>query len=350
MLRTQSLTLLLSACLLAGCSDSDDGPNLSNTLGQSLGDRGFPTLQAAIEAAGLQDTLTNGGPFTVLAPTEAAFAALPPGTLTSLLDPANQSTLRDILLYHVIDGEADSTVVSGLASSPTLQGGEILIDTLAGGLRINEAGIDMVDLSASNGIIHSIDTVLMPPQDLLSTLSSRGFTTLGTAVQAANLVPALSGTSPLTVLAPTDAAFNALPAGVLNDLLLPANVAQLTDVLTYHVVDGSVKASQALAAESPKALNDVTLLFSEMAGSALVNGIQISTTNVPCTNGVIHVLDAVLVPPGDVPTVATEQGFSTLVTALTAADLVDDLQGTGPFTVFAPTDAAFAALPAGGVG
>ncbi|MCB9912660.1 MAG: fasciclin domain-containing protein [Planctomycetes bacterium] len=348
MLRTQSKLLLVAAALLVGCSNSNDSASsTSNAIGQTLSAKGFPTLQAAIDAAGLTDTLTNGGDFTLLAPTEAAFAALPAGTLDFLLEPANLATLQAILQYHVISGSFDSTAVAGLASAQTVGGGEVLIDSFGGNLRINEAQVTDADILASNGVIHAIDTVLMPPMDLATTLQARGFSTLLTAIDAAGLTPAVTGTAPLTVLAPTDAAFANLPAGVLNDLLMPANQAQLADILTYHVVDGAVKAGQALAAESPKALNGVTLLFAGAGAGATVNGVTISTTNIPCTNGVIHQIDAVLLPPGDIPTIATTDGFSTLVAALTAADLVDDLQGDGPFTVFAPTDAAFAALPAG---
>jgi uncharacterized surface protein with fasciclin (FAS1) repeats len=339
------LTFALTASLMAGCSSSSGSSR--TPLTQTLGSQGFPTLQAAIDAAGLTQTLTTGGDFTILAPTEAAFNALPAGTLTFLLDPANQATLRTILEYHVLPGIADSGVVSGLPSAQTVQGEFVLIDTVSGGLRINEAAIEAVDIRASNGVIHSIDTVLMPPMDLLGTLQARGFTTLLTALNAAGLEPTFMGADPYTILAPTDAAFANLPAGVLADLLLPANLATLQDVLTYHVVDGSVTASTAIGAESPKALNAVTLLFSDSQAGAAVNEVSIAVTNIPCTNGVIHVIDAVLLPPGDIPTVATNGGFSTLVQALAAAELVDDLMGAGPFTVFAPTDAAFASLPAG---
>ncbi len=349
-MRNSTLSLLLAAPLVfVGCSDSDNDTSSStaNSLGQSLANRGYPTLQAAIDAAGLADTLTNGGPFTLLAPSEAAFAALPAGTLDFLLDPANQDTLREILLYHVIDGEADSSVVSGLTSATSLQGGQLLIDSVGGDLFVNEAIVQAADIMASNGIIHELDTVLLPPQSVVDTLVDRGFTTLVAAVQAADLAMTLSGPGPFTVLAPTNQAFANLPAGVLDDLLMPANQAQLVDVLTYHVVSGTVRASEAVAAETPKGLNGVTLLFDGGGAAPTVNEVRIEMINIPCTNGVIHVLDAVLVPPGDIPTVATEGGFSTLVAALTAADLVDDLQAAGPFTVFAPTDAAFADLPPG---
>ena len=199
--------LFAAPLLLVGCSDSDDNTSTTNpnSLGQSLATRGYPTLQAAIDAAGLTDTLTNGGPFTLLAPSEAAFAALPAGTLDFLLDPANQDTLRDLLLYHVIDGAADSTVVSGLTSATTLQGSDILVDALGSDLLINEAVVSAADIVASNGIIHEINTVLTPPDSVVNTLVARGFSTLVAAVQAADLVTTLSGPGPFTVLAPTDA-------------------------------------------------------------------------------------------------------------------------------------------------
>jgi uncharacterized surface protein with fasciclin (FAS1) repeats len=345
MKRSLLLSFALTTSLVASCSSSSNSARTS--LADSLASQGFPTLQAAIEAAGLTQTLTDGGDFTILAPTEAAFSALPAGTIDFLLEPANQATLRTILEYHVLPGIADSSVVSSLSSAVTVQGGMVLIDSVSGRLRVNEAAIEDVDIRASNGVIHSIDTVLMPPMDVLGTLQARGFNTLLFALDEAGLQPTFMGADNYTILAPTDAAFANLPAGALDDLLLPANLAALQDVLTYHVVDGAVTAGAAIGVESPKALNGVTLLFGDSPSGATVNEVSISLTNIPCTNGVIHVLDAVLLPAGDIPTVATGAGFSILAQALGAAELVDDLMTAGPFTVFAPTDAAFAALPAG---
>ncbi|MFP4297296.1 MAG: fasciclin domain-containing protein [Spirulinaceae cyanobacterium] len=124
----------------------------------------FSTLAQAIEAAGLADTLAADGPFTVFAPTDEAFAALPEGTLDSLLLPENQETLTQILTYHVIPAEvmaADVTAgaVDTVAGTPL----EIMVDDATGNVMVNGANVVQTDISASNGVIHAIDEVLLPP-------------------------------------------------------------------------------------------------------------------------------------------------------------------------------------------
>ncbi|MFT6364054.1 MAG: putative surface protein with fasciclin (FAS1) repeats [Planctomycetota bacterium] len=340
---------LVTLLVASSCSSSSSS---KPSLAAAVQNQNLTTLAAALDAADLTETLQAAGEFTLLAPSEAAFAALPAGTLDFLLDPANKQSLVDILTYHVIPVEADSTVVATLDTAPTLFGDELLIDQIGQELFANDARVIIADVAANNGFLHVIDRVLLPPTDIVSTLQSKGFDTLVAAVTAANLGATLSGPGPFTVLAPTDAAFDLLPAGTLDTLLLPANLADLTDILTYHVLGQELKASEVVVAETQAGLNGVTLLFAAEADPsagipARVNGISISTVNIPCTNGVIHVIDAVLLPPGDIPTLATEAGLSTLVAALVAAELDDDLAAAGPFTVFAPSNAAFAALPVG---
>ncbi len=126
----------------------------------------FNTLVAAVEAAGLVETLTGEGPFTVFAPTDEAFAALPEGTVESLLLPENLDTLVAILTYHVIPGAVMSADIAGQTLDvATVQGGEIHIDA-TDGVMINDATVITADIAASNGVIHVIDTVLMPPMDM----------------------------------------------------------------------------------------------------------------------------------------------------------------------------------------
>jgi len=185
-------------------------------------------------------------------------------------------------------------------------------------------------------------------KDIVETAKANGsFTTLVTALTAANLVDTLKGTGPFTVFAPTDAAFNALPAGLLDSLL--ANKTALTQVLTYHVVSGKVMASSLSNGESVTTLQGGTATITITGGHTQIGIANITQTDIACTNGVIHVIDTVLIPNKIMNIVQTAQyyGFSTLVTAIQTANLVSTLEGTGPFTVFAPTNAAFAALPAG---
>ncbi|MGJ7460876.1 fasciclin domain-containing protein [Halomonas sp. MA07-2] len=122
----------------------------------------FETLVAAVEAAGLVDTLKGEGPFTVFAPTDEAFAALPEGTLDELLLPENQETLQSILTYHVVVGKVMAEDAMGLDSAETVQGQSITITTMDGSVMINDATVIQADIETSNGVIHVIDGVLLP--------------------------------------------------------------------------------------------------------------------------------------------------------------------------------------------
>jgi len=121
----------------------------------------FGTLAAALTAAGLIDTLKSAGPFTVFAPTDEAFAKLPKGTVEDLLKPENKAKLTAILTYHVVSGKVMAADVVALKHATTVQGGTIAIDTTSG-VKVNDATVTATDIAASNGVIHVIDTVLMP--------------------------------------------------------------------------------------------------------------------------------------------------------------------------------------------
>ncbi len=122
----------------------------------------FKTLVAALQAAGLADTLKGDGPFTVFAPTDDAFAKLPAGTVETLLKPENKEKLKAILLYHVVDGQVGSTQVVKMSSAKTLDGKDVDITANNGAVMINDAKVVKADIPASNGVIHVIDTVLIP--------------------------------------------------------------------------------------------------------------------------------------------------------------------------------------------
>lgn len=277
----------------------------------AVADGRFTTLVAAVQAAGLAETLSGEGPFTVFAPTDDAFAALPAGTLDSLLLPENKQQLTDILLYHVVTGKvmaADVVGLDGKMADTALEGKQIGIKVDMGNVYLNEnVKVIITDIEASNGVIHVIDTVLLPASDeammekldIVDTAIADGrFATLVAAVQAAELVDTLKGEGPFTVFAPTDDAFAALPAGTLDSLLLPENKQQLTDILLYHVVSGNVMASDVLGLTSaPTVLGqDVTVTIRD--GKVFLNdNVQVIITDIETSNGVIHVLDAVLLPP-----------------------------------------------------
>ncbi len=313
----------------------------------AVADGRFTTLVAAVQAAGLAETLSGPGPFTVFAPTDDAFAKLPAGTVESLL--ADPEALSNILLYHVVAGKVMAADVVGLDYAMSVQGSPINITVEGDKVLVNDAQVVITDIEASNGVIHVIDTVILPPADIVDTAINDGrFTTLVAAVQAAGLVDALKGEGPLTVFAPTDEAFAKLPAGTVEALL--ADPEALANILLYHVAEGRLTAADITSVEKIKTLQGKDITISQDMGKVMANDSQIIITDIFTSNGIIHVIDSVLLPQKDiVETAEADSRFTTLVAALTAADLVDTLKGEGPFTVFAPTDDAFAKLPAGTV-
>ncbi|MEM9413878.1 MAG: fasciclin domain-containing protein [Planctomycetota bacterium] len=183
--------------------------------------------------------------------------------------------------------------------------------------------------------------------DIVETAVAAGsFDTLAALLEAADLVEALQGDTSLTVFAPTDEAFAALPEETVTFLLDPENKHVLQAVLLYHVVPGALEAEDVLAADKLVTLNGQKLdLTAE--GSVMVDDANVTATDIGCTNGVIHVIDKVMVPSTQdlIETAVAAGSFETLAAALEAAGLIEALQGEGPFTVFAPSDEAFAALP-----
>ena len=255
----------------------------------------FTTLVAALEAADLAETLQGDGPFTVFAPTDDAFAALPEGTVEALLDDI--PTLTDILLYHVVDGQVPSSAVVELSSANTLLGQPVVVNA-SDGVRINNAEVIIPDIEASNGVIHVVDSVLMPPDsDIVDTAVAAGsFETLVTAVQEAGLVETLKSEGPFTVFAPTDEAFAALPEGTLDSLL--QNPDQLANVLTYHVVPGRVFSGDVVSLDAATTVQGANIQVSVDMGSVILNdSATVVQTDILTTNGVIHVIDAVILPP-----------------------------------------------------
>lgn len=167
--------------------------------------------------------------------------------------------------------------------------------------------------------------------------------TLVAALQAADLVSTLNGDGPFTVFAPVNSAFAALGQDQIDRLLADENQALLQEVLTYHVVPGRILAADLEDGQTVTTVEGSTLTI-DLDGGPTVNGVSIIDTDITALNGVVHLIDGVLTQTLDIVDVATVQGFDTLLAAAAAADLDDDLQGAGPFTVFAPTEQAFADL------
>jgi uncharacterized surface protein with fasciclin (FAS1) repeats len=315
------------------------------------------TLEAALNASGLNETLSNPGDFTLFAPTDAAFALLPEGTVETLLaDPTG--ALTNVLLYHALTGTVLSTGLSDGMMAATIQGSEVMVTINAEGVFINNAQVILADVMADNGVVHVIDAVLLPPAPPTNTIldivvNSADHNTLEAAVIAAGLQGALSGPGPLTVFAPTDAAFAALPAGTVEALLADPTGA-LTQVLLYHATSGVALSTDLSDGMMVMTLQGEDVMVTINAEGVFINDAQVTVADIIADNGVVHVIDAVLLPP-TAPTntildiVVNSADHNTLEAAVVAAGLQSALTGAGPLTVFAPTDAAFAALPAGTV-
>jgi len=214
---------------------------------------------------------------------------------------------------------------------------------------VNGATVTLADVGTSNGVIHVIDKVLTPtdtPNDIPRTAQCTGVhNSLVAGVIQAELLPTLQGDGPFTVFAPTDQAF--ANAGIdLAALDTVEGKAALTDILLYHVIAGEVPAENVTECLSATAVNGNPLSFTVGVNGVMVNDANVTATDVPTSNGIIHVIDKVLSPtdtPNDIPRTAQCTGIhDTLVTAVVQAELLETLQSEGPFTLFAPTDQAFA--------
>ena len=259
------------------------------------------SLVAAVVQAELLTTLQGDGPFTVFAPTDDAFTAAGID-LAALDNEEGKAALTDILLYHVYSGSvAAADVTDGMTA--TMVNGDDATFTVGDGVMINDANVILADVMASNGIIHVIDKVLMPPADIFdipTTAQGTGIhDSLVAAVIQAELLATLQGDGPFTVFAPTDQAF--ADAGIdLAALDNEAGKAALTDILLYHVVSGSVASSAVTDGMTAAAVNGDDLTFSVGEG-VMVNDANVILADVMATNGIIHVIDKVLMPPANAP-------------------------------------------------
>lgn len=313
-------------------------------------------LEAAVGAANLVEALSGEGPFTVFAPTDAAITALVEALEITAEDLLALEGLGDILLYHVVNATALSTDLSDGQMVTTMLGEDVTITIMDGTVMVNDATVTVADITADNGVVHVIDAVLLPPTpEVTPTVAeiianSPDHTVLAAVLDSTDLDVALSGTGPFTVFAPTDAAFDAVDPMTLLSLLLDNDA--LAAVLTYHVAGDSVMSTDLSDGQVITTLNggDVTVTID--GGSVMINNAMVIVADLVGSNGVVHVIDAVLLPPPPAPAtvvdiIVNSPDHTVLETAVIAAGLADDLSAEGPFTVFAPTDAAIAALPAG---
>ena len=345
------LALALVVGLLPTAAFAQDEP--ADIVDTAVAAGNFSTLVAAVQAAGLVDTLKGDGPFTVFAPTDEAFAKLPAGTVDALLaDP--EGALKQILLYHVVPGKVLSSDLSDGLEAPTAQGENVKFTLADGKALVNDANIVAADIEASNGVIHVIDSVILPPSlaaasaeatpeaaamaaeatpeataeamaeaapvaDIVDTAVAAGsFKTLVAAVQAAGLVDALKGEGPFTVFAPTDDAFAKLPAGTV-DALLADPKGDLTQILLYHVLSGKVLAADVKDGLEATTLQGKPVKFSIKDGKPYINDAQIVTTDIATSNGVIHVIDSVILPPAEAAAATAEAAATEAPPAAEAA-------------------------------
>jgi uncharacterized surface protein with fasciclin (FAS1) repeats len=277
----------------------------------------FTTLVAAVQAAGLVDTLSGEGPFTVFAPTDDAFAAAL-GDLGLAAEDllADTELLTTILTYHVVSGEVLSTDLSDGMMAATVQGEEVAID-LSDGVKVNGANVVIADVDASNGVIHAIDYVLLPPSlglggdameeeeameeegpgNLIEVATEAGnFTTLLAAADATGLTETLATGTVATIFAPTDEAFaTALEALGLTAEELLADTETLTAILTYHAVGGIVTSAD--LADGPVVMLNGLEATIDLSDGVKINDANVVAADIEASNGVIHVIDAVLLPP-----------------------------------------------------
>jgi transforming growth factor-beta-induced protein len=280
------------------------GAYASNALAADIVDTAvangkFKTLAAALGAADLVNTLKGPGPFTVFAPTDDAFAKLPAGTVETLVKPENKGKLAGILTYHVVSGKVFAKEVVGLKGAVTVNGQRVDIKVDGATVMVDGAKVVMTDIQCDNGVIHVIDSVILPADKNIpkTATAAKSFSTLLAAVKAAGLAEVLSGEGPFTVFAPTDEAFGKLPAGTVDSLLKPENKQKLVDILKYHVVAGRVYSEAAVKAGSAKTLEGSPVGIQVTSGAAMINKSKLVATDVDASNGVIHIIDAVLMPP-----------------------------------------------------
>lgn len=404
LLRLNSIALAtITSFLLLSCSNDDDnGPVVpqptSNIVQLASATSNLSSLVAAIGQAdaGLATTLSGTGPFTVFAPTDAAFTALlnalgdDYNSLADFDTQAEKDLLRDILLYHVIPAEVKSTDLAAGNVSTAFAGNSIQVIASGGSFVLGDASgvnanITASDVEATNGVVHIIDKVLLP-QSAIDFVNSLGeepelnivetaltvpdlSSLVAALIQAdAGLVEVLSGTGPFTVFAPTNAAFAALLDALgdeynsLEDFDTEAEKELLAKVLTYHVISGAAALSTDLTNGQTIATVQGENITINLTGGVFIQDATdtdaaVTSADVETSNGVVHVIDKVLLPqevldalnpplPNIVATAQSVPDLSLLVDALIQADagLVEVLSGEGPFTVFAPTNEAFVAL------
>lgn len=299
-----AILAIAAVTVFASCSkdDSDDQKDPQNIVQVASSNADFSILVQALDKAGLVSTLEGSGPFTVFAPTNAAFTALFTQLGVSGINDLSAEALRPILLNHVISGNVKAADIStGYAETfnNTAPGGNKVKLFISKGsdVKVDGSKVITADVMASNGVIHAIDKVILPPSVVSHAINNPDFSILVEAVVKAGLVEALSAAGPFTVFAPTNDAFNALFAALGVTGIADLTAEQLTPILLYHVVSGNVLASQVSTGTVPtlNTSSSISIVAGSM-GVELNGSSNVVATDVQAANGVIHVIDAVLLP------------------------------------------------------
>ncbi len=309
------------------------------------------SLTAAIAAAGLESALQdNAGTYTVFAPDNTAFNNLAVELGTDIPGLLALPNLSDILLYHVLGTSVaaadinNGDIVTPLNNANTIK----LTKTTAGMVYANQAMVNAADLTADNGIVHSINAVILPSETVADVAIDNGFSSLTTAVVTAELLPALTNPfADFTVFAPDNAAFNNLAVALGTDINGLLALPNLSDILLYHVLGTSVASGDINNGDIVTPLNNANTikLTATTSGMVYANQAMVTLADVMADNGVVHAVNAVILPNETVADIAIDNAFTILTTAVITAELLPAL--TDPFanfTVFAPSDGAFITL------
>jgi transforming growth factor-beta-induced protein len=292
------------ATVLVSCSKDDDKDmtESKNIVQTASSDDQFSLLTAALTKAGLVSALEADGPFTVFAPTNDAFNDLFSQLGINGLDDLSAETLTPILLNHVVSGNikaADITTgyVSTLNNTAPGQNQVKVFVQKSGTVTVDGSQVIAADVMASNGVIHAINKVILPASVVSHAINNPGFSILVEAVVKAGLVEALSATGPFTVFAPTNDAFTSLFAALGVSGISDLTAEQLTPILLYHVVPGNVLASQVTTGNVPTLKEGSTIsIMVDGMGVKLNTNANVIATDVQGSNGVIHAIDAVILP------------------------------------------------------
>lgn len=305
------MIVIASSCQKAMEFYPKDGINAGNkTIAQIVNmSDDYKLLKLALSKTGLLDDLNGKGPFTVFAPDNKAFAAagLPDAAAIAKFDKA---TLKSILLYHVIGSSIPAASIPAAANTPvkTLNGNNVFVTKQDGKVSVNGAMVVRADIFASNGVIHAVDKVLIPPTGTIVDLAAGNpnFSLLVEAVLWAStgsvpVLDILNGAGPLTVFAPTNAAFASAGLGDVNKIKAVAPDA-LANILAYHVISARVFSTNLVDGSKPITLNTQTITIGLSGGPKVTgngnggNASNIIITDLVTTNGVVHAIDRVLLP------------------------------------------------------